>query len=126
MIGFLFLMAVAAQQTVQSSDEIQIPNAIRPMIGTYMGCLNSELQKRSQGGLAELDKLDDAVLESCKPVRTQAVNAANDALTAEPSMSTEDRNRYVSGGFSGVEASFRNFIQKLKSSASSRPNSSGQ
>jgi hypothetical protein len=125
-ISFLFAMALAAQQTVQSSDAIQIPNAIRPMIGDYMGCLNSGLQKRSRGDVAELGKLDDAVLADCEQVKVQAVKAADQALLAEPTISAEDRDRYVSGSFAAVEGSFRNFIQKLKSSASSPSNFSGQ
>jgi len=125
-IGFLFMISMAAPQTIQSSDEIQIPNAIRPMIGSYMGCLNSALQKRSQGSLPELDKIDEAVLADCKPVKTQATNAADEALRADTSITTEERDRYVNGSFTSVDVSFRTFIQKLKSSAASNSNNSGQ
>lgn len=114
-------------ETVTARDTIEFPSAMRPAVDTYKECLGAGLDKRvnpnAGGGRApvDFDTLAASVIAECKPVRAASFAAAQKSLDGDPKPSADRHAGVINRAFADLEASFTNFVKKVRGVAEGTP-----
>ena len=96
---------------------------MRPAFDIYMGCLQNGLNSRVEklpASPVDFATVAQTVVLECKGTRAKAFANAQAALAPDPVPSPDNHAGVINGAFNGVEASFGDFVEQVRTAVEER------